>query len=235
MLRNLVDVLRSGQGTGAMMQVVAIVLGAMMMVFVTLPLHEWAHAFSAHKLGDDTAKWNGRLTLNPLKHLDLFGTAMLLICGVGYAKPVPINPYNFRNRKVGMALSALAGPLMNVLLAVAAVGLYRVYDVTLGAHADFQVTFIVWSVLIGLFAPINIMLAIFNLIPIPPLDGSRVLALVVPDRIMDTLERYEMYLSIGVMALVLTGVLDPFFNTVLGGFGNVLGTVFGDPLVFFRP
>ena len=98
MLRNLVDVLRSGQGTGAMMQVVAIVLGAMMMIFVTLPLHEWAHAYSAHKLGDDTAKWNGRLTLNPIKHLDLFGTVMLLVCGIGYAKPVPINPYNFRNR-----------------------------------------------------------------------------------------------------------------------------------------
>ncbi len=235
MLRSLVDVLRDGQGTGAMMQVVALVIGAMMMVFVTLPLHEWAHAFSAHKLGDDTAKWNGRLTLNPLKHLDLFGTAMLLICGVGYAKPVPINPYNFRNRKVGMALSALAGPLMNVLLAVVSVALYRLYDVTLSAHVDFQVTLVVWYTLVGLFAPINVMLAIFNLIPIPPLDGSRVLALVVPDRIMDTLYRYEMYLSIGVMALVLTGVLDPFFNTVINGFGNMIGTVFGDPFVFFRP
>lgn len=194
------------------------------LVFAVLPFHEFAHAFAAHLLGDDTAKWNGRLTLNPLKHLDPLGALMLVFVGVGYAKPVPVNPFNFRNRKRDMALTALAGPASNLLMALVAVALFRVCSLII---TDMQVLTYFWLVLIVVIARVNIGLAVFNLLPIPPLDGSRIFGLFLPERWTYTLERYSRQITLVVMALLLVGVLDTPLAVVENAVCDVLGRLFG--------
>ena len=194
------------------------------LVFAVLPLHEFAHAFAAHLLGDDTAKWNGRLTLNPLKHLDPLGALMLVFVGVGYAKPVPVNPFNFRNRKRDMALTALAGPASNLLMAVVAVALFRVCSLII---TDMQVLTYFWLVLIVVIARVNIGLAVFNLLPIPPLDGSRIFGLFLPGRWTYTLERYSRQITLVVMALLLVGVLNTPLAVIENAVCDVLGRLFG--------
>jgi len=244
MLQSLIRELTSGEGS--MLNIVMILIASAMLIFAALPLHEFAHAFASHKLGDNTAKYNGRLTLNPLKHLDVFGTIMLLVCGVGYAKPVPVNPYNFRNAKRGMALSSLAGPMMNLILAIVSVGLYRVFSlITEAQYASalssmdvdaairiLEIDGYVFYVLIGLFASINLSLAVFNLLPIPPLDGSRIFAAFLPDKWNDMMYRYESYVMIGMMALLLSGALDQPLTWIRHGFGFVVCGMFGMPNVF---
>ncbi len=230
-----------------MLDIIFVLISYAALIFVSLPLHEFAHAFSAYKLGDETAKWNGRLTLNPLKHLDPFGTAMLVLCGFGYARPVPVNPYYFRNPKKGMALTALAGPLSNLLMAIAAVAIYRVISLACGnAHwipVDFRIyytgpeqyaelMYYADLLLIRIFASINVSLAVFNLLPIPPLDGSRIFAAILPDKWAYTLERYERYITMGLFVLLLMGVLDGPLSALHRGFGFLICTLFGMPNVF---
>ena len=198
-------------------------------VFIVLPIHELAHAWAAHLLGDDTARWQGRLKFNPLRHLDLFGTIMLVLFGVGYAKPVPVNPYNFRNRKRDMALTALAGPLSNIVLAVIAVALFRVcvFFVT-----DTALLSYLYLILINVFASVNIGLAVFNLLPIPPLDGSRIFGFFLPDRWVDVMEQYSRQISMVVMLLLFVGVLDLPLAFLRGLLGGLIGTLFGMPGLF---
>ena len=199
------------------------------LVFVMLPVHEMAHAFAAHLLGDDTAKWNGRLRFNPLRHLDPLGTTMLVLFGVGFARPVPINPYNFRNRKAGVALSSLAGPLSNLLMAflsVAAFWLCRMFV------DDFQVLTYLWVVLVNVFATVNISLAVFNLLPIPPLDGSKIFGFFLPERWVYTMERYSHYVSVVLMVLLFSGALDVPLDFLRETFCNFFGRLFGMPYLF---
>ncbi len=194
------------------------------MVFAVLPFHEFAHALAAHLLGDDTAKWNGRLTLNPLRHLDPFGTLMLVLVGVGYAKPVPVNPFNFRNRKRDMALTALAGPVSNLLMAVAAVAIFRVCCLWI---TDIDVLSYLWLVLIGVVAQVNIGLAVFNLLPIPPLDGSRIFGLFLPEKWTYTLERYSQQITLVLMVLLFLGVLRTPLDIVENAVCDLIGRLFG--------
>lgn len=178
------------------------VLAISFVVFITLPVHEFAHAWAAYKLGDDTAKLQGRLTLNPLAHLSPWGTLLIFLFGFGYAKPVPVNVMRFKNRKRDMAITAFAGPASNLIMAFILLFIYNIIRVS--ARGD-------WGYLAAQFiyfaAAININLAVFNLLPIPPLDGSRIIGLVVPDKYYYQIMQYERIIMIVVMVLLFTGFL----------------------------
>lgn len=186
---------------------------------VCITLHELSHGLVACRLGDDTAKRAGRLSLNPLKHLDVMGLLMLVVFHVGWAKPVPVNMFRFKNPKRGMALTALAGPVSNVLIALVAIFLYGVLFIPLG----FSGVGSYFLTMIELTAYISLGLAVFNLLPISPLDGSKVLFSVMRDESYYKLMRYEKFGSLILVPLVATGVLgkplsaaiDWLFNAML--------------------
>lgn len=184
-------------------EIAILFLARLFVVFCTLPVHEYAHALVADKLGDKTARLSGRLTLNPMAHIDILGAIMILFVGFGYAKPVPVNPRNFKNPKNGMALTALAGPFSNILMAVVFMFLSNV--LSLFGNSLFVQSFYVFF---SFAASINIGLAVFNLIPIPPLDGSRVLELLIPDKYYYKFAQYERYIVIVIFGLIIFGVLD---------------------------
>lgn len=170
---------------------------------ICITLHELSHGFIAYKLGDDTAQRMGRLSLNPIKHLDPMGLLMMLIFHVGWAKPVPVNMYRFKNPKRGMALTAIAGPLSNIVISIVFLFIFGLSYIPLGKT---QVGTYFLS-MIELTAYISIGLAVFNLLPVPPLDGSKVLFSLIRDENYYKLMRYERYGSLLMFALVATGIL----------------------------
>ncbi len=177
---------------------------------VCVTIHETCHGLVAYKLGDPTAKDAGRLSLNPIRHVDLIGLVMLLVCHFGWAKPVPVDARNFKDPKKGMALTALAGPVSNVLLTVvllATYGLLYFPLLKMGEAGAFFLRLVLTT------AYLSTALAIFNIIPISPLDGSKVLYTVIPDKAYFTLLRSERY-GMGILiVLVATGVLgEPLSN-----------------------
>lgn len=173
-----------------------IIIAAPVILFA-LTIHEYCHALVAYRLGDDTASLQGRLTLNPLKHLDPIGTLMMFIAGFGWAKPVPVNPLNFKDPKKGMLLVAIAGPISNLITAIIAGILLKIIlsdpSFSLEANSGAFNTLVLILILNVIF---GIVLAVFNMIPIPPLDGSRVLYAYLPDKYADKyalLEQYGMF------------------------------------------
>ena len=186
--------------------------------------HETCHGLAALAMGDPTAKRMGRLTLNPLKHIDPMGLVMLVVAKFGWAKPVPINPGYFKKPRLGMAITALAGPLSNIFLSAVAAAGYTVsmfcvivYEVTvLEPLADF------FNIVFYLSAG----LAVFNLLPIPPLDGSKVLFSLLPEPAYWKLMRYERYGMLALMALLLTGVLDIPLTILRDGLTGLLAPIF---------
>lgn len=215
--------------SGAVLEVVLLLIGYAALIFVMLPFHELAHAFVADKLGDNTARWHGRLRFNPLAHLDPWGTVMLLLFGFGYARPVPVNPRNFRNPKQGMALTALAGPVSNLLLAALSLGIFRVITLL---PVSMLTLAIARFLLVYVFASVNLGLAVFNLLPVPPLDGSRILGLFLPDRVMYEMERYSRQITWIMMALLFMGKLDAVLNFLRSLLGGALCALFGLPNLF---
>ena len=198
------------------------------LLLVVFPVHEMAHGFAAYLLGDKTAKYQGWLTMNPLAHMDPFGSLMMLLVGVGYAKPVPVNPYNFKNRKAGMALTALAGPLSNLLMAILSVGLYRVLIIFV---SDGWTLTLLRMGLVELFASINISLAMFNLLPIPPLDGFRIISYVLPDNWVFMVNRYQQVITLVVLGVVFTGIRDVPLNFLHNAVYGLILRMFGFHLV----
>lgn len=179
------------------------VLISIIPAILCMTIHECAHGFVAYKLGDPTAKNGGRLTLNPLKHIDIIGLVMLAVFHFGWAKPVPIDMRNFKYPKRGMAISALAGPVSNVLLSIVFLFLYGFFFPLLWSSSFGEIVLQV----LYMTAYISIAFAIFNIIPIPPLDGSKVLYSVISDRAYFKLMRYERYGMLILVLLVATGVL----------------------------
>ncbi len=198
-----------------------------LILLVALPLHEFSHALAAYRLGDGTAKLLGRLTLNPLAHLEPIGALLILLVGFGWAKPTPYNPFNLRGGRNGEAIVAAAGPLSNLVLATAAAIPFR-YIVATGMDVPFAVI-----TMIALFVQINVVLMVFNLIPLPPLDGSKVLYALVDEqtsyRLRATLDQYGPMILLAViflpgfiglpspLGIIFDVVANPIINLLLGG------------------
>ncbi|MBE6804240.1 MAG: site-2 protease family protein [Ruminococcaceae bacterium] len=188
-----------------MLDLIIKLFSRLFVVFCTMPIHEYAHALIATKLGDQTPRLAGRLTLNPMAHISPMGAIMIFLFGFGYAKPVSVNPRNFKDSKKGMALTAIAGPISNLIMGFIFIVLAVVYANL--SHAETILYNAIFSFL--LFAgTINVNLAVFNLLPIPPLDGSRILQLLIPAKYYYKFLEYERYIVILVFILIATGVLS---------------------------
>ncbi len=182
------------------------ILVYVVILLTAFPIHEYAHGWMAYKLGDDTASMQGRLSLNPLRHLDPIGTICMVICGFGWAKPVPVNPVRFTRKismKTGMALVALAGPLSNMLLGFIAYTVSKILFYTSFIAGSEYLNFL--ASIFSIMCSVNLGLAAFNLLPVPPLDGSRILFSIVPERIYWNIMKYEQYIRIGLLALIFFG------------------------------
>ena len=213
-------------------------------ILIALSTHEAAHGYAAYKLGDRTAYNLGRVTLNPARHLDPMGSLCMLIFGYGWAKPVPINARNFRNPKKGMALTAIAGPISNILLGIIGATIYSVvlflysfYWQSIVANELLSNVMMVLLTFFYYFGIMNFMLAVFNLIPIPPFDGSRFFSLFLPDRIYFSLMKYERQIMIGILILLFAASrifsVSPFswaaewlFNLIAGPIHRLLMVIF---------
>ena len=202
-------------------------------ILISLPVHEMAHAWAAYKLGDPTARNFGRLSLNPMKHFDLIGFLCMMIFRFGWAKPVPINARNFKKPRRDMALSALAGPVSNLLLGFLGVILLNI-AILIFSNMSFptQKSLIVAEVTIQffmLFGYLNINLAIFNLIPMPPLDGSRILYIVLPPKWYFGVMKYERYISLAILLLfwfgILTGPLSFISSAIFNGMNFIVNLI----------
>ena len=176
-----------------------------------ITFHETCHGLAAYWMGDPTAKKQGRLSLNPLRHIDIMGLVMMAVCHFGWAKPVPVNMYRFKNPKKGMAVTALAGPACNFLLALLFLFLYGLLYYPLYVHGGAVAETVLQ--LVYTTAYLSLALAVFNLIPIPPLDGSKVLFSFIPDESYFKLMRYERYGMILLLVLVSTKILGGPLST----------------------
>lgn len=189
-------------------------------LLTAMPIHECAHALVANWLGDRTAEVEGRLTLNPFSHLDLMGSLMILVAGFGWAKPVPVNPLNFRRNGItmrgGMALTAIAGPLSNLLLAL-------IFFIACKLVLVLTELPIMLAYALMMIAQINVMLGVFNLLPVYPMDGSRVLGYFLPDNALNFLERNQGKIQLVFMAVIL---LTDVLNTPLYLMENAVLRVF---------
>lgn len=184
------------------------VIARAIVLLTSIPVHEAAHAWVASKMGDDTARYGKRLSLNPFDHIDPVGALMILLVGVGWAKPVPVNSFHFKDRKMGIILTSLAGPASNILLSTVSLVLYKLLRIA-GLispgisdllYGPIQVLWIMVSA--------NITLAVFNLLPIPPLDGWRVASVLLPPRLYWQIAEKEQMIGMGLMLLVFAGLLN---------------------------
>jgi Zn-dependent protease len=184
---------------------------------ICITIHELAHGFTAYRLGDSTAKDLGRLTLNPIKHIDILGLLMMMFFRFGWAKPVPVNMNNFKYPKWYMAVTAIAGPLSNIIMAIVILFLYGLLFEAIGG-ADGGGTAVIVHDLIQNTIFLSLALAVFNLMPIPPLDGSKVLFSLLSENMYYKLMRYERY---GMILLILF-LATPFFSDTIGRLTNTL-------------
>ena len=193
-------------------------------VFLCLTIHETCHGLAAYALGDPTAKRAHRLSLNPLRHIDWIGFVMMIVAGFGWAKPVPVNPNYFKKPKQGMAITALAGPVSNFVLALLlllAARLVYLRALATGTLPETLFTFLVNT------ASLSVGLGLFNLVPVPPLDGSKVVAVLLPDRAYNWLMRYEQFGMVLLVIIISVGIgsnaLDSAIRWVFDLFCRIVG------------
>lgn len=188
-------------------------------MLLCLSVHEASHGFAAYALGDPTAKNAGRLTIDPMRHLDPIGTICLLFFHVGWAKPVPVNPHYFKHPRRDMALVSLAGPLSNFMLALIALFLYHPLRMS---SSNIVATI---ALMLYMAAVMSIGLGVFNLIPVPPLDGSKILFSFLPYQIEQKIAQYQQFIQFGLFALLFIGVLDVPMNAAINVIYRALYTV----------
>ena len=190
------------------------IVARVMVILLILPLHEYAHAFIARKCGDYTAENSGRLTLNPFAHVDPIGAVLLLLTGFGWAKPVPINPNAMRNPRNGVIWTSLAGPFSNLIVAFIGFILLRIVGGIPVYQAELSIAVSGLILILSGFVSVNIGLAVFNLIPIPPLDGSKVLIQFLPTRAVIWMQRNQMIIHIIFLIVFLSPILDTPLNWI---------------------
>ena len=216
----LISAIRSGN----MMLIIASIFASIFLVFCVIPLHEYAHAWVAYKMGDNTAKLRGQLTLNPLAHIDPIGAIMIVLIGFGWGKPCPIDERNFKNPRKGIAFTALAGPVSNLLLgfiliffSVAFVALFPAFSSTVLGVAIYNFFYI--------SAEISIFLAVLNLLPLPPLDGFRVLSVFLSDKAYYTVMANQSIISIIVIVLLFSNILTVPLSALANFFIHLFTTL----------
>ncbi|MDE5983723.1 MAG: site-2 protease family protein [Eubacterium sp.] len=189
---------------GSYLELTIMLCSTLFVVFCCMPMHELAHAYAAYKCGDDTAKLKGRISLNPFAHLDFLGTIMIFCFGIGYAKPVPVNPARLKHPRRDMALISLAGPASNLVMGFVWMCICFAIDSLQSSNEGI----IAISTFFWYAASVNVTLAVFNLLPVPPLDGSKIYSAILPDKIYFKIMKYDRYIMIGFILLLFTGVLD---------------------------
>ncbi len=221
----ILDLIRGGEP----LELIITFFSRLFVIFCTMPVHEYAHALIATKLGDNTPRYSGRLTLNPMAHISPMGAIMIFLCGFGYAKPVNVNPRNFKDPKKGMALTAIAGPISNLIMAFVCIFLATLFANLYNSNPT--LLFLAVYYFLYFAGVVNVNLAVFNLLPIPPLDGSRILQLLIPAKYYFKFMQYERYIVIVVFFLILTGVLSKplsiVSNLIISLFANISRLPFG--------
>ncbi len=203
----LFELFKSG---GDLLTIVVTIFSYLVIILIAFPIHESSHALMAKLLGDNTAAEQGRITLNPLKHLDPLGTIGMLVFGVGWAKPVPVQPYRARKvpMRAAMALTAAAGPVSNVIVSLIVLIIEKIIIVTANP-LDMTMLYIIMA--LEMIISINLFLGAFNLLPIPPFDGSRIFLSFLPDKLYFGIMKYEEIIKLVILALMFSGKLSlPF-------------------------
>ena len=211
--------------SGDMTSIILSAFTLLIVLFVCFPVHECAHATVAKWLGDDTAERQGRVTLNPFAHLDILGTIGLILFGIGWAKPVPVQPYRcrkIRSQKAAMALTAAAGPISNILISLIFMIIWKILIVT-GALVSIPYL----SYIMNMVITTNLYLAVFNLLPIPPFDGSRIFLAFLPQKYYFSIMKYEQIIMLVILGLLWTGILDIPFMFLSNGLYSFLNLITG--------
>lgn len=208
-----------------MTSIILSVFSLLIVLFICFPVHECAHATVAKWLGDDTAERQGRVTLNPFAHLDILGTIGLFLFGIGWAKPVPVQPYRCRkvkSQKAAMALTAAAGPISNILISLIFMIIWKILIVTEAIASIPYLPYIFTMVITT-----NLYLAVFNLLPIPPFDGSRIFLAFLPQKYYFSIMKYEQIIMLIILGLLWTGILDIPFMFLSNGLYSFLDLITG--------
>lgn len=223
----ILDMLRGGEP----FELIITFFSRLFVIFCTMPIHEYAHALIATKLGDSTPKYNGRLTLNPMAHISPMGAIMIFLCGFGYAKPVNVNPRNFKDPKKGMAFTAIAGPISNLIMGFIAIVISTIF--ARFYYNNPSTLFLAIYYFLYFAGVVNVNLAVFNLLPIPPLDGSRILQLLIPAKYYFKFMQYERYVVLIVFVLILSGVLSGPLSYISGLIIGLFTNIAKLPFIIF--